>query len=221
MTRGVPRRRHALPRLRPRARSRRLALQRGRRGRRRRRAARRLHVVLRRRRRREFLLVRDHHATEEPIRASGYGPARSCATTSTSTSSLYFAGDEGVIRGPAGDGHFAAVARDDVAAVAAACPDPAAHEGRTYTLTGPRSRWPRLGPSCPAPAGLSFVDETRRGGLRVARDDYGAAGRVARGLGDTYPAIATASSPASATCRALAGRRRGRSRSCRPSAEPP
>ncbi len=47
---------------------------------------------------------------------------------------------DGVIRGPAGDGRAAVVARDDVAAVAAVVlGDPDAHAGATYDLTGPEA----------------------------------------------------------------------------------
>jgi uncharacterized protein YbjT (DUF2867 family) len=49
-------------------------------------------------------------------------------------------GDDGVIRGPAGDGRAAAVARDDVADVGAAVlREPASHAGATYDLTGPQA----------------------------------------------------------------------------------
>ena len=66
--------------------------------------------------------------------------SRSCATTSTSTCCRCFADDEGVIRGPAGEGRVAAVARADVADVATVVlRDPAAHAGATYTLTGPEA----------------------------------------------------------------------------------
>ena len=48
------------------------------------------------------------------------------------------AGEDGVIRGPAGDGVVAAVAREDVARSAVTVlRDPALHVGRTYDLTGP------------------------------------------------------------------------------------
>jgi NAD(P)H dehydrogenase (quinone) len=47
-------------------------------------------------------------------------------------------GEDGVIRGPAGDGAMAAVARADVARVATAVlRAPARHMDRTYDLTGP------------------------------------------------------------------------------------
>jgi uncharacterized protein YbjT (DUF2867 family) len=49
-------------------------------------------------------------------------------------------GDDGVIRGPAGDGRVAAVAQDDIAdAAVAVLRDPASHQGSTYRLTGPQS----------------------------------------------------------------------------------
>jgi NAD(P)H dehydrogenase (quinone) len=49
-------------------------------------------------------------------------------------------GDEGVIRGPAGDGRVAAVAQDDIAdAAVAVLQDPGSHVDRTYELTGPQS----------------------------------------------------------------------------------
>ena len=52
----------------------------------------------------------------------------------------YFADESGVIRGPAGDGRVAAVARGDVADVAlAVLRDPAAHADATYVLTGPEA----------------------------------------------------------------------------------
>lgn len=84
-----------------------------------------------------FTLARDHYATEERIKASGmeYTFLRD---------NLYvdflprLAGEDGVIRGPAGEGVFAGVAREDVARSAVAVlRDPAIHKGKTYNLTGP------------------------------------------------------------------------------------
>jgi NAD(P)H dehydrogenase (quinone) len=83
-----------------------------------------------------FTLGRDHWHTEEAIRASGMA-------WTFLRDSFYldffplFAGDDGVIAGPAGDGRVAAVARADVAeAAAAVLRDPAAHEGAVHPLTG-------------------------------------------------------------------------------------
>jgi NAD(P)H dehydrogenase (quinone) len=84
-----------------------------------------------------FTLARDHYATEEHIKASGL-------TWTFLRDNLYldvlplFAGDAGVLRGPAGDGRVSAVARDDIAdAAATVLAAPAEHAGRTYDLTGP------------------------------------------------------------------------------------
>ncbi|GIJ70124.1 SDR family oxidoreductase [Virgisporangium ochraceum] len=84
-----------------------------------------------------FTLARDHHATEEHIRASGLA-------FTFLRDNLYadffplMADEQGVIRGPAGDGRVAAVAMDDIAAVAAeVLRNPAPHAGATYDLTGP------------------------------------------------------------------------------------
>jgi len=49
-------------------------------------------------------------------------------------------GDDGVIRGPAGDGRVGAVLRDDLAdVVAAVLADPAAYDGQAFNVTGPGS----------------------------------------------------------------------------------
>ena len=84
-----------------------------------------------------FTLGRDHYATEEWIKASGMD-----YTFLRDNFYLDFlpllAGGDGVIRGPAGDGVVAAVARADVARSAVTVlRDPALHVGRTYDLTGP------------------------------------------------------------------------------------
>ncbi|GAA2051498.1 SDR family oxidoreductase [Leifsonia soli] len=84
-----------------------------------------------------FTLARDHYATEQRIRASGMHH-----TFLRDNLYLDFAeflvGDDGVIRGPAGDGRAAMVARADVARVAAvALQHPGDHADVTYDLTGP------------------------------------------------------------------------------------
>ncbi|GAB3074224.1 SDR family oxidoreductase [Nocardioides zeae] len=84
-----------------------------------------------------FTLGRDHHATEEHLRASGMAWTFLRDNFYLDVLPL-FAGDEGVLRGPAGDGRVAAVARADVARAATeVLLDPVAHAGRTYELTGP------------------------------------------------------------------------------------
>ncbi len=84
-----------------------------------------------------FTLARDHFATEERIRATGMG-----FTFLRDNFYLdflpYLAGEDGVIRGPAGDGMVSAVAREDIArAAVTVLQDPALHVGTTYNLTGP------------------------------------------------------------------------------------
>jgi uncharacterized protein YbjT (DUF2867 family) len=84
-----------------------------------------------------FTLGRDHYATEERIKASGMD-----YTILRDNFYLDFlpllAGEDGVIRGPAGDGVMAAVARADIArSVLTVLRDPALYVGRSYDLTGP------------------------------------------------------------------------------------
>src|SRR3954449_8717530 len=86
-----------------------------------------------------FTLARDHWATEQHVRVRGLA-------ATFLRDSLYadffpmMTGEDGVIRGPAGDGRVAAVAQDDVADVAVAVlRGPAAHAGATYDLPGPEA----------------------------------------------------------------------------------
>ena len=51
----------------------------------------------------------------------------------------YLSGEDGVIRGPAGDGRFAPVLRDDVADALVTMVTEPGHEGATYELTGPEA----------------------------------------------------------------------------------
>jgi len=86
-----------------------------------------------------FTLARDHYATEEHIRASGMA-------WTFLRDNLYLdffpllAGEDRVIRGPAGDGRVAAVAQDDIAeAAVTVLLDAAGHAGAAYDLTGPEA----------------------------------------------------------------------------------
>jgi NAD(P)H dehydrogenase (quinone) len=86
-----------------------------------------------------FTHARDHWHTEQHIRASGLN-------FTFLRDNLYadflphLAGEDGVIRGPGGDGRVAAVAQDDIAEVATTIlTDPAPHAGQTYDLTGPEA----------------------------------------------------------------------------------
>ncbi|WP_280236777.1 NAD(P)H-binding protein [Nocardia cyriacigeorgica] len=85
-----------------------------------------------------FTFGRDHWWTEQEIRA--------CGLEFTFLRDNFYqdmlpllAGADGVIRGPAGAGRIGAVARDDVADVAAAVLTGAEHDGHTYDVTGPRA----------------------------------------------------------------------------------
>lgn len=86
-----------------------------------------------------FTLGRDHYATEQRIRATGM---RFTFLRDNLYADFFPAmvGEDGVIRGPAGDGRVAAVAQDDIADAAAAVLGSAAdHADATYTLTGPEA----------------------------------------------------------------------------------
>jgi uncharacterized protein YbjT (DUF2867 family) len=86
-----------------------------------------------------FTLGRDHHDAEAAIRETGM--AWTFLRDNFYADLLpFFADGSGVIRGPAGDGRVAAVARADVADVAATVlRSPAEHAGATYVLTGPEA----------------------------------------------------------------------------------
>lgn len=86
-----------------------------------------------------FTLGRDHADAEAAIRASGM-TFTLLRDNFYSDLLPYFADDAGIIRGPAAAGRVAAVARADVADVAAVIlRDPSAHAGVTYELTGPEA----------------------------------------------------------------------------------
>lgn len=86
-----------------------------------------------------FTLARDHYATEEYIRARGI-PFTFVRGSAYLEVIHWLIGPEGEIRGPAGDGRLAPVARDDMADTAAAIlTSPAAHDGQTYDVTGPQA----------------------------------------------------------------------------------
>lgn len=86
-----------------------------------------------------FSLGRDHHDAEQALRESGMDFTILRDNFYLDVLPL-FADESGVIRGPAGEGRVAAVARADVADVAIeVLRDPGAHVGATYTLTGPEA----------------------------------------------------------------------------------
>ncbi|MFX4291793.1 SDR family oxidoreductase [Streptomyces bohaiensis] len=86
-----------------------------------------------------FTLARDHWVTERYIRDSGL-------SYTFLRDGLYadflpgLVGEDGVIRGPAGEGAASVVAQDDIAdAAVAVLLDAPAHDGAVYDLTGPRA----------------------------------------------------------------------------------
>jgi uncharacterized protein YbjT (DUF2867 family) len=139
-----------------------------------------------------FTFARDHWHTEEHIRSTG-------VDFTFLRDNLYldyvagFVGADGVIRGPAGDGRVAAVARDDVAAAAAAVLRSADHSGATYDLTGPTAftlteaaavlseAWGRT---------IRYEPETLDEAYR-SRESYGAPAWEVAGWVTSYAAIAS------------------------------
>jgi NAD(P)H dehydrogenase (quinone) len=85
-----------------------------------------------------FTFGRDHFHTEEHIKQSGM--AWTFLRDSIYVDFVpFFVGDDGVIRGPAGDGLVSAVSRDDIAASAVAVLTGEGHEGKAYDMTGPEA----------------------------------------------------------------------------------
>jgi NAD(P)H dehydrogenase (quinone) len=135
-----------------------------------------------------FTLARDHWVTEEHIRASGM-------RFTFVRDNLYadflpaMVGEDGVIRGPAGDGRVAVVAQDDIAdVVVAVLTEPAGRDGVTYSLTGPEALTfheiaARLGP------GVRYQPETLEEAY-ASRAKYGAPGWQVDAWVSTYTAVA-------------------------------
>ena len=138
-----------------------------------------------------FTFGRDHFHTEEHIKGT---PLR----WTFLRDNIYldfmpvFAGEDGVIRGPAGDGRAAVVARDDVAAVAAVALTEDGHAGQTYGMTGPESLTLYDAAEQVAQAAgrpVSYVPETLEE-ARASRAPSGAADWEIEGWVTSYAAIA-------------------------------
>jgi uncharacterized protein YbjT (DUF2867 family) len=139
-----------------------------------------------------FTLGREHFATEDHIRAAG-------VSWVFPRMNLYMdfipsmIGSDGVIRGPADSGRFAAVLRDDIAdAVAAILAAPGSHDGRSYDLTGPEAftlaeAAEEMSRAWGKP--ISFVDETLEE-ARASRAVYGAPDWEVEAWISSYVAIA-------------------------------
>jgi NAD(P)H dehydrogenase (quinone) len=85
-----------------------------------------------------FTLARHHYQTEQHIRASGL-PFTFLRSSMYADFVPLLAGADDVIRGPAGDGRIAFVARDDIADAAAEVLTTYGHDDQTYELTGPEA----------------------------------------------------------------------------------
>lgn len=143
-----------------------------------------------------FTLGRDHFDAEQAIREAGL--AFTFLRDNFYSDLLpHFADDQGVIRGPAGDGRVAAVARADVADVAVTVlRDPAAHAGATYRLTGPDALTlaevaERAGKVLDR--ALRFEDETVEDAYAWRKAAYGAEDWQLDAWVSTYTAIADGS----------------------------
>lgn len=138
-----------------------------------------------------FTFARDHYATEEHIRSSA-------ATFTFSRQSLYMdlvpliGGEQGVIRGPAGDGRLAPILRDDVADALVAMLTQRGHDGATYELTGPQAftlaEMTALVSALTGSA-MRFENETLEE-AQASRAGYGAPAWEVAGWISTYTAIA-------------------------------
>jgi NAD(P)H dehydrogenase (quinone) len=83
-----------------------------------------------------FTFGRDHWNTEQIVKATGV--AWTFLRDNIYVDYVpFFAGEDGVIRGPAGDGRLAAVARADIAACAVEVLTSDGHANAEYAMTGP------------------------------------------------------------------------------------
>jgi uncharacterized protein YbjT (DUF2867 family) len=82
-----------------------------------------------------FTHAREHHLTEQRIRASGCRYTFLRPTFYLDRAPRWFS-NEGVIQGPAGNGTITWVSRDDLADVAVAVLTNSGHDGASYEITG-------------------------------------------------------------------------------------
>jgi len=139
-----------------------------------------------------FTLGRDHYDAEQAIRETGM--THTFLRDNFYLDVLpYFADEQGVMRGPAGDGRVAAVARADVADVATAVlRAPADHADATYVLTGPEAlTLAEAAARAGAVLGrsLSFEDQTVEEAYATRREAYGAPDWQLDAWVSTYTAI--------------------------------
>lgn len=137
-----------------------------------------------------FTFGRDHAATERALERSGME-----WTVLRNSFYLDVVPDfvtDGSLRGPAGTGRVAAVAREDAADVALAALLDEAHSGRTYDVTGPESfTFAEAAAELSRATGetVGFVDETLEEAF-ASREGSGAPRWMVEGWVSTYTAIA-------------------------------
>ena len=143
-----------------------------------------------------FTLGRDHHDSETAIRETGM-VWTFLRDNLYADQLVFFADESGVIRGPADDGRVAAVARADVADVAATVlRAPGDHAGATYTLTGPEALTMReiaARATAVLARDLRFEDETVEEAYAWRRAAYDAEDWQLDAWVSTYTAIADGS----------------------------
>lgn len=154
-----------------------------------------------------FTLARQHWATEEHVRSTGL-PFTFLRMSLYLDYVPYFVSREGVIAGPAGEGRFAPVSRDDLADVAVAVLTQEGHDGLTWEVTG-RDRL-TLGEAAERLSRLSGMRITYRHETleeaRASRAHYGAPTWEVEGWVTSYAAIAAGElDVVSDTVRRLAG----------------
>ncbi|MGO1726183.1 SDR family oxidoreductase [Glutamicibacter ardleyensis] len=140
-----------------------------------------------------FTLARDHFETEEYIKASGMA-------WTMLRDSFYIdfmeamVGEDGVIRGPGGNGRVAIIARADIARTASAVlRDPGSHIGQTYDLTGPEAlSFAEIAAVIGRVRGreISFYDESIEEAY-ASRASYGAPDWQVDAWVSTYTAVAS------------------------------
>jgi NAD(P)H dehydrogenase (quinone) len=138
-----------------------------------------------------FTFGRDHFHTEEHIKRAGL-------EWTFLRDSIYadhlplFAGVDGVIRGPAGDGRVAAVVRSDIADCAAVVLTEEGHAGKAYDMTGPEALTLTEAAELVSRAAgrkVTFVNETIEE-ARASRAPSGAPAWEIEGWVTTYVSIA-------------------------------
>jgi NAD(P)H dehydrogenase (quinone) len=136
--------------------------------------------------------ARLHWETEQYIEASGL-PYTFLRDNLYADYLPYLAGEDGVIRGPGGNGRVSAVSQDDIAEVAVAVlRNPAAHAGHIYDLTGPEGlSLAEVAAILTARIGrqISYHDETLEEALE-SRAKFGAERWLVDAWISTYTAIA-------------------------------